>query len=236
MTWTPVSSGTATRGLFTDLSVVLSKPAPAAVGHLAVALIHLEDDSPGTGINGPSGWTKIEDAFNTNSPPDSRHTLWYKVLDSGDVAGSGFTWGFPTASPYSGGALALFNSSNGSVTQGPEGAVNNTGNNSTSTVIPAVTTDTANALVVGTFDDWQEQNCTWPSPFTELVEVAGNGGGGLSIAYAVQAVAGSSGTVTVTHATSWPTGKLSSFNEGGGGGGPVQPPRSLHQFRMRRAA
>lgn len=209
MAFAAVASGTSTRGLFGDTSIVLSKPAAAAVGHLAVVVFHQESDSPGVTVTAPSGWTMFAESFNTNSTPDSRQRLYYKILDAGDVAGSSFTWSW-SGTIYGGGCLSLF-SADGTITLGTLGAFINTNNSSSSTtVIPAVTTDQDGALVVGTNDDWQERTVTWPSPMTETVDI-----NGCAIAYNVQATAGTTGTVTITHdgGNAYNNSALSTFNE-----------------------
>ena len=87
-------------------TVTLTKPTGLAVDDLMVAAICFTDDIAVATITTPAGWTLVDttgelgiDAF--------RHSTYYKLADSGDVAASNFSFVAATGNPNAGAGVLL---------------------------------------------------------------------------------------------------------------------------------
>ena len=203
-----------------NTSWVANGPSTVAEGDLLVAFVVADDTQTvifgsATGQpTAPSGWNVRNSGVARTAGGDVSGYLYTKVAGAGDVATgtpNTYTWSWPISTV---GSITIVRLSNvDGTTPVVDSTLALTPAASTSVAIPAVTTTAANSMLL-TFVAVDESSATydpyWAEPmasgFTSLIGTSGtfSGRGGsdtyVGAAYKEQAVAGSSGTVTVNTA------------------------------------
>jgi myo-inositol-hexaphosphate 3-phosphohydrolase len=195
-TWTVAPSGTGagsgivresvSQALNTTASTTLSIPKPANViqGDLLVGCLSLNGGTvTATGV--PAGWTRLA-AVTTIANP--KVYGYYKVATASESAS--YLW--TTTSTTSGGGIARYSGASGLDTV----ATSATGAAASSGTVPAVTTTTSNAMLVGCMSvNSSSATLTSPAGMTQAVET---GARRLEVADGIQPITGSSGAKTWT--------------------------------------
>jgi trimeric autotransporter adhesin len=225
-------------------TLTLTVPTGTLDGHLMVAIVGFENDSGGTTINTPAGWTKVgEVQTGTSTAFEEKLALYYRYA-SGETAGT-TTYNWTSASSVvarvGGGIVTL----SGVAATNPEDAALVTGSNSTglSIALAGITTVTDGAWVVGGMvqDSATSETIVAPTGFTERWQTAGRR---TQHSDKEQATAGATGTVTWTQSPGVANLSHAALlwairpDVGGGGGGPAPPAQGprVWQPRYRRVA
>jgi myo-inositol-hexaphosphate 3-phosphohydrolase len=170
----------------TAASTVLTIPKPANVaqGDLLVSCLSLNGGSiAATGV--PSGWTPLA-AVTTIANP--KVYGYYKVATGSESASYSWT----TTSTTSGGGIARYSGASGL----DAAATSASGPAASSGTVPAVTSTTANAMLIGCMSvNSSSATLTPPAGMTQAVE---SGARRFEVADGIQAIAGSSGAKTWT--------------------------------------
>lgn len=218
MAWTNPANASTSTGTRSNSSV--SKPSGTAAGDVIVIQLYIEDNSPGITVTEPSGFTPLNGGFNTGtSPLDMRHVSCYRIADGSE----GSSFAFTHSSAFTAVACSRFAPTTVTPALDVQGTVDSdSGANSTSTLtVGAITTLTADCLVVLTVNNFNERD-TSATGYTQAVEVTGGNGGCCYIGWKEQASAGSTGDAAVSFSgNTGPIGLLAAFKNGAGGGGGV---------------
>lgn len=130
---------TASTGLATATSTVITKPTGTAVGDLLIAFILSE-----IGVNQnsvPSGWSVLR-----TSETNVRLVSYYKIATSTEVAASNFTWGVSSSAVVGGGILRIDGFPAGDPFWADNGGA--VSNSATPSVAAGVTPSIANSLLI----------------------------------------------------------------------------------------
>ncbi|BCW65726.1 hypothetical protein NicSoilB4_04890 [Arthrobacter sp. NicSoilB4] len=165
-------------------TLTIPKPANVAPGDLLVSCLALNGGSiTTTGV--PAGWTRLA-AVTTIANP--KVYGYYKVATASESAGYSWT----TTSTTSGGGIARYSGASGLDTA----ATSASGAAASSGTVPAVTSTTANAMLVGCMSvNSSSASLTPPGGMAQAVEA---GARRFEIADGIQSIAGPSGAKTWT--------------------------------------
>ena len=165
-------------------TLTVPKPANVAPGDLLVGCLSLNGGSiTATGV--PAGWTRLA-AVTTIANP--KVYGYYKVATASEAASYSWT----TTSTTSGGGIARYSGASGLDTA----ATSASGAATPSGTVPAVTTTTAKAMLVGCMSvNSSSATLTSPAGMAQVVET---GARRFEVADGIQATAGPSGTKTWT--------------------------------------
>jgi hypothetical protein len=194
------ASGTAPSG---DNTLTIPVPAGTVAGDFMLASIAFR---PQTLLaTEPAGWTLIRRMNNAGGSPNSL-AVYYRVATAGEPAN--YTWTFNGSTGSAGGIQAFSGVDLTDPYDVENGLPTATG---LSHAAPAVTTTTANSMVVTTHAFASGATWTPPAGMTQAYDVSANpvpDEFGVSIigSYAIQAAAGSTGTKTATASNDTDTG------------------------------
>lgn len=176
-------------------STTITKPSGLAVGDLMIACItHEYITAAGSSINTLSGWTSLQQ-LNQNRIVLS---IQYKVADSSDVAASNFTFTHTNSNNSAGGIIRVDGFASGAIFGASELDSNNSPADAnvsfTATSTPQVADSLCIAVYAGYADGGSPSAITVSSyastptvTFTEIFDVATDGGGDKSLVLAAAA-------------------------------------------------
>jgi hypothetical protein len=180
-----VHESSATNSAASGTSLVINKPTGTAAGDLLLAWVY-KTDTP----TFPAGWVFVVDLGFGGAGGGG--TLWYKIAGSSEPAS--YTITQATSGKIAGGISRYSGVDNTTPIDCTPSYASGTG---TGPVATAVTTVTANAMVVGGVANLNAPAVTAPGSLTERWEIQG-----VEHASAVQAAAGSTGSKTWTNSLS----------------------------------
>ena len=192
-----------------------------------LAAMYIETtENPVTGMTPPSGWSQVQDNYNS-TPGQEHHVIIWKKLASSE--GASWTWSWTnshyremTVVSYSGVLTSGIEDTSGKGTNSGGSTNMNCGN-----ISPA----SANTKIIAVYADFNGSlsNQTPPAGFTERDDHSANHGGALGVSDKDQAAAGATGSVDATSATSGATtGVLFAMaSEAAAGGGTTVTPGVL---------
>jgi hypothetical protein len=175
-------------------STTVARPPNVAPGDLLVALLEVDED-PVT-VSGPAGWRLLKDVLVPVNPSTAFHAqVWYKVAQATEP--SSYTWSIPAGVWTDIGVLDYYGVSSSAPFDGYSGA--NAGVTRTPST-PALTTTSANDLIVALFTDYSFGSWTAGSGTTQRFNFDSNTAEDI-----VQSVPGSTGAKTATNSSSGAT-------------------------------
>lgn len=211
-------------------------------GDLLIAQVAI-DAVAATAITPPSGWTQVLHSSFPNEGGDGCEAAIFEKVAGGSEPSS-YTFSF-AASEEGMCAVIRIDGQHASAYIDASAQASDNGFSLTDPVAPTVTTTVADCLVLRFY---AHGNGLLASPYAppshtgihntssdNTTATGGSAQGGA--AYIDQASAGASGTAQfdtdLTSVVAWWAGTVAIAPVAGGGGGSTQPPRSMHQFRMR---
>ena len=227
MAFPVVASNTGTHTTTNATSTVITTPSGLASGDMWLVFISIDNN---TVITWPSGWTSIIAAAATT---DVRLEVRYKIADGTEGANVTVTH---TSKKTAWESLRI----TGHNSTAPEAAVMNDNGDDADPPNLAPSWGAKDTLWFALFShaEWLS-GITYPTNYTNGTKRSGTSGSQLAgLAHARRELnSASENPGTFTPNEVW--GSLAATlaiepSAGGGGGGSTQPPRSMHQFRMRR--
>jgi len=185
-------------GFDTDGGVTVTKPSGVVDDDAMIALVWWRSD---TSTLTATGWTEV---VNLADPDDPTATgMQISVLrKKASSEGASYDFSESSASVAIGVAIAAWSGVDTTTMLDATGSVTNDTSELTSHVASAITTNTANTMVLALYaGNWGDNTWTFPSGMTERVDDSSGAGshtGTLHIAEVLQASAGTTGTKTAT--------------------------------------
>ncbi|MGH8746825.1 MAG: LamG domain-containing protein, partial [Burkholderiales bacterium] len=180
--------------------LAINVPAGTAANDVMVASIAFRPDTVVAAA--PAGWTLVRDTQQA-SGNSSRMATYYRVADAAEPAS--YTWTFSNTAGFGGAAGGIASFSGVDISNPIDAEGGNTTPASYSLTANSITTTSANAMLVGSFEypsatnGWTGIPVGWSEAAAETSQSPpGNAGISLEMSYGAQASAGATGPETAT--------------------------------------